>query len=112
MERAALRGILNGRRKPSVPSEKERIGGTKVEEKRDAACKIVPSPPSVIIASTVRWSSPWTSTINRCLTRGHSWGRTISGRSVSKGYIIFDFTCHARLHNDIHRILFVNMPGY
>jgi hypothetical protein len=51
-------GILNGRRKPNVPREKERIGGTKVDEKRDAAWRIVPSPPKVIIASTVRCNSP------------------------------------------------------
>ena len=50
--------VLNGRRKPKVPREKERIGGTNVDEKRDAACRIVPSPPNVIIASTVRCNSP------------------------------------------------------
>ena len=44
-----------------MPREKERIGGTKVEEKRDAAWRIVPSPPRVMMASTVRCNSPWMS---------------------------------------------------
>jgi hypothetical protein len=52
-------GVLNGRRNPRVPREKERIGGTYVDENRDAACRIVPSPPSVIIASTVLCNSAW-----------------------------------------------------
>lgn len=40
-------------RKPSVPMLKDRIGGTEgVVEKRDEACRIVPSPPRVVVKST------------------------------------------------------------
>ena len=45
--------VLKGRRKPSVPREKDSIGGTYVDENNEAAWRIVPSPPRVIMASTV-----------------------------------------------------------
>ena len=41
-----------GNKKPSVPMEKLSTGGTAPWLKRDAACNIVPSPPSVITRST------------------------------------------------------------
>ena len=40
-------------RKPRVPMLNARMGGTRFEvEKRDAACRIVPSPPKVAVRST------------------------------------------------------------
>jgi hypothetical protein len=45
--------VLNGKRKPNVPREKDSIGGTYVDENSEAAWRMVPSPPRVIMASTV-----------------------------------------------------------
>lgn len=39
-----------------MPIEKDRIGGTLLAvEKREAACRIVPSPPKVVVRSTLSW---------------------------------------------------------
>ena len=44
-------------RKPSVPMLKDRIGGTVgVAEKSDDACRMVPSPPSVVAMSVLECS--------------------------------------------------------
>ena len=43
--------LRNGRRKPSVPMEKLKTGGTAPDLNKEDACKIVPSPPSVITRS-------------------------------------------------------------
>lgn len=52
-------GNFHSFKNPRVPIEKERIGGTLEEwEKRDEACSIVPSPPKVVVRSTLlesRW---------------------------------------------------------
>ena len=41
-------------RNPSVPNVNDRIGGTEVVvEKREEACRIVPSPPKVVMRSAL-----------------------------------------------------------
>ena len=43
-------------RKPRVPMLKERTGGTEmVEEKREEARRMVPSPPNVVTRSVLAW---------------------------------------------------------
>jgi hypothetical protein len=43
--------LLNGSKNPNVPIEKLKTGGTMPVLKREEACRIVPSPPSVITKS-------------------------------------------------------------
>lgn len=48
----------NGSRKPRVPMEKLRTGGTAPDLNKEDACKIVPSPPSVNTRSIGAACSP------------------------------------------------------
>lgn len=55
---ASAEGLRKGRRKPRVPIEKLSTGGTAPTLKREAACSIVPSPPSVTMRSIGSASGP------------------------------------------------------
>ncbi len=56
--RERLGRVRKGSKKPRVPMEKLRTGGTAPILKREEACNIVPSPPSVMTRSIGSASGP------------------------------------------------------